>query len=96
MSTAVRLRELHPNATIVVLESERVGAGASGRNAGFLSPLAAPIWLLAREHAWGATRINAEVHAIARWIREHLADCELEPAKLALQAQSRLSDAGVT
>jgi glycine/D-amino acid oxidase-like deaminating enzyme len=84
---------------VLVLEAERVGFGASGRNAGFLSPLAAPVWLLGAERspeqAWGAARINALVHELARWIADHVPDCELAPARLALQAQSRLSDASL-
>lgn len=96
LSTAIHLRKLNPSAAIVVFEADRVGYGASGRNAGFLSPLAAPVWLLGAERspdqAWGAAKINAEVHAIARWIGEHVPGCELQPAMLALQAQSRVSD----
>ncbi len=96
LATAIQLRVQHPNAAIVVLEAERVGFGASGRNAGFLSPLAAPVWLLGAERCfeqvWGAAKINAEVHALASWIADHLPDCELQPATLALQAQSRVSE----
>lgn len=99
LMTAIRLRELHPSASIAVVEAERVGHGASGRNAGFVSPLAAPVWLLGAERspeqAWGASRINREIHAIARWIREHAPGCELAPASLALQAQSRASEAAL-
>ena len=99
LMTAICLREQNPDARIVLLEAERVGFGASGRNAGFLSPLAAPVWLLGAERspdqAWGAKRINDEVHAIARWLGEHVPDCELAPATLSLQAQSRVSDAAL-
>jgi glycine/D-amino acid oxidase-like deaminating enzyme len=96
LMTAIQLRLRHPTATIAVLEAERVGFGASGRNAGFLSPLAAPVWLLGAERspeqAWGAAHLGAEVHALARWIGEHVPACELASATLALQAQSRISD----
>jgi glycine/D-amino acid oxidase-like deaminating enzyme len=96
LMTAIELRRRHADAAIAVFEAERVGFGASGRNAGFLSPLAAPVWLLgaerSAEQAWGAARINAEVHAVARWIGEHVPDCELAPATLALQAQNRVSE----
>lgn len=97
--TAIELRARHPGAAIAVLEAERVGYGASGRNAGFLSPLAAPVWLLGAERcpeqAWGATKINADVHAIARWIEERVPGCELGPATLALQAWGRVSEQGL-
>ena len=99
LMTAIRLRELNPRAVIVVLEAERIGFGASGRNAGFLSPLAAPVWMLGAhrlpEHAWGAAHINAEVHAVGRWIETHVAGCELAPATLALQGEGRVSDAAL-
>lgn len=99
LATARQLRERHPTATIVVLEAARVGHGASGRNAGFLSPLAAPVWLLgaerAPEQAWGAARLNAEVHALARWIGEVVPAAELRPATLALQAHGRLAEAAL-
>jgi glycine/D-amino acid oxidase-like deaminating enzyme len=96
LATAIELRARNPGAAIVVLEAERVGYGASGRNAGFLSPLAAPVWLLgaerSAEQAWGAAKINAEVHGVARWIDEHVPGCELERATLALQPQGRIWD----
>ncbi len=99
LSTALRLRERMPKATIVVLEAERVGYGASGRNAGFLSPLAAPVWLLGAERspeqAWAAARINAEMHAVARWIAERVPDAELAQASLALASTSRLTDGAI-
>jgi glycine/D-amino acid oxidase-like deaminating enzyme len=99
LTTAIRLRERMPGATIALLEAERVGYGASGRNAGFLSPLAAPIWLLgaerSSEQAWAAARINAEMHAVARWIGEHVPDAELTRASLALTATSQLADAAL-
>jgi glycine/D-amino acid oxidase-like deaminating enzyme len=96
LATAIHLRQRNPDATVMVLEAERVGFGASGRNAGFLTPLAAPVWLLGAERspeqAWGAARINAEVHEVARWIGEHVPGCELGPATLALQARGRASE----
>ena len=94
LATANELRARHPGATIAVLEAERVGFGASGRNAGFLSPLAVPVWLLgaerSAEQAWGAAKINADVHALARWICDEVPDCELESVTLAMQPHSRV------
>ncbi|MBA2544043.1 MAG: FAD-binding oxidoreductase [Deltaproteobacteria bacterium] len=95
LATAIRIRERDDNASIVVLEAERVGFGASGRSAGFLSPLAAPIWLLGAERsadqAWAAARINAEIHAVAAWLGEIAGDAELRPARLSLEAADRIS-----
>ena len=100
LSTAIRLRELHPGADIVLLEAERVGYGASGRNAGFLSPLAAPVWLLGAERApdqaWAATRINEDVHATARWLAETMPASEICAARLSIDATGRLSDCGLS
>ncbi len=96
LATANELRTRSPHARIVILEAERVGFGASGRNAGFLSPLAAPVWLLGAERcteqAWGAARINADVHALARSLCKNKLDCELDAVTLALQPQTRVSD----
>jgi len=91
LATAIRLRERHPQASIALLEAERVGAGASGRNAGFLTPLPAPVWLLSPEHAWGAARINAEVHGVARWIDALAIDCELARVQLRFSAPGRIA-----
>lgn len=100
LTTAIRLRDLHPGADIVLLEAERVGYGASGRNGGFLSPLAAPVWLLGAERcpeqAWAATRINDEVHATARWLSDHVPDAELRAARFSIEATGRLSDCGLS
>lgn len=96
LMTAIRIREARPDASVLLLESERVGYGASGRNAGFLSPLAAPVWLLgaerSAEQAWAAARLNTAIHELAQWIREHVPDCELAPATLALAAGSSAAD----
>lgn len=96
LATALELRARHPDARVAVFEAERVGFGASGRNAGFLSPLPAPVWLLgaerSTEQAWGAAKFNADVHALARWIAENIPDCELEAATLAMLPQSSVFD----
>ena len=91
LMTAIRLRERGAN--VVVLEAEHVGFGASGRNAGFLTPLPAPVWLLGSRHAWAALHLNREVHAIARWLGT--LDCELAPATLAMRGTNRLWESSV-
>jgi gamma-glutamylputrescine oxidase len=98
LATAIRIREREADASIVVLEAERVGSGASGRSAGFLSPLAAPVWLLGAErstdHAWAAAKINEEVHEIASWL-ERAGDIELARVRLGLAAGDRLGEAAL-
>jgi glycine/D-amino acid oxidase-like deaminating enzyme len=83
-----------PRATILLLEAERVGYGASGRNAGFLSPLAAPIWLLGEspDSAWAARHLHGLLAELVRWLP---AGIELAPAKLALVARGRLQRAAL-
>lgn len=39
VSVARRLAELHPNATIAIIEALRVGRGSAGRNSGYLVDL---------------------------------------------------------
>lgn len=99
LMTAIRLREREPGLSITVLEGERVGFGASGRSAGFLSPLAAPVWMLGAERspeqAWAAARINADVHAIATWLASHVPACELRPVTLRLEAAGRIGASGL-
>lgn len=98
LATAIRIRERAPEASIVVLEAERVGFGASGRSAGFLSPLAAPIWLLGAERspdqAWAAGQINREIHELAGWL-ECAGDVELRPVRQSLEASDRLGEAAL-
>ena len=97
LATAIRLRERE--ASVVLLEAERVGFGASGRNAGFLSPLAAPVWVLGADrvtdYAWGASRMHDEMHEMARWIAARVPDCELAPAHYRMASAGRLWDAAL-
>lgn len=99
LATAIQLREQNPAATILVLEAERVGYGASGRNAGFLSPVAAPIWLLGAErspeHAWAVAHINRRMHETAAWFAEHIPGCEIARARLSIEGAGVFSDAGL-
>lgn len=96
LTTAIRARER--GAAVAVLEAEHVGFGASGRNAGFVSPLPAPIWMLgaarSTEQRWAAAQLDREVAATTRWLAT-LGDTELAPATLALRGGSRLWDGSI-
>jgi glycine/D-amino acid oxidase-like deaminating enzyme len=96
LTTAIELRNRHPSARIAVIEAERVGYGASGRSAGFLSPVAVPLWVLGAQRdasqAWAASRINAEVHTRATWLLATIHGCEIQKATLSMQSRSALGD----
>lgn len=99
LATAIQIQTLCPNAKTVVLEAERVGYGASGRNAGFISPVAAPIWLLgadrSAEQAWAVAHLNKEAHRVANWLSSTMADTEINKTNLCIEATSRLTAGGL-
>lgn len=70
--TAWYLREADPTLRIVVLERERAGFGASGRNGGWLSGL----WPGPR-HAATQAAINATIDVVAEWCLRQRVDCDL-------------------
>lgn len=100
LSTAIRIAEARPGADVVVLEANRIGWGASGRNGGLMSPLPAPVWLLSArsnpDHAWALRRLNEEVHGTGRWLAAELPESEAQPATLRLEAMGRFTSAALT
>ena len=69
LSAARRLRQLQPDARIVVLEAGRIGEGASGRNSGFMIDL--PHELASDDYAGAGddqivTRLNRKAISFAR------------------------------
>ncbi len=46
LTAAIELKRRAPGARVALAEAQRIGFGASGRNAGMLVPLAAPSWLI--------------------------------------------------
>lgn len=99
LSTAIAILQRQPGASVVVLEAQFVGFGASGRNGGLLSPLPAPVWLLTAktnaDHAWALRALNAKVHALGAWLGKTLPDSEVRDCTLQLQAMGRLTTSGV-
>jgi glycine/D-amino acid oxidase-like deaminating enzyme len=74
---AYHLKLARPRLDVVVLERERVGYGASGRNGGWLTPaFAAPRDRLVREH--GAATADALERALRDAVANVLAVCEHE------------------
>ncbi|HMJ04523.1 MAG TPA: FAD-dependent oxidoreductase [Conexibacter sp.] len=75
--TAYELKRARPELEVVVLERERVGFGASGRNGGWLtSTFAAPRERLGRAH--GRDAVLALERAMQATVAEVLAVCERE------------------
>lgn len=90
ISSALALVAAEPGATIVVLEANYVGFGASGRNGGLMSPLPAPVWLLSAdrdaEHAWALQHVNARVHEAAKRLKALQTPCGLAASALRMQS----------
>lgn len=99
LSTARALARCRPGASILVLEAQHVGHGASGRNGGLLSPLAAPMWLAeARDNAdkaWAIRALNRAVADVASALARELPGAGITPGVLRLEAKGRLTDAGL-
>lgn len=99
ISTARRILDMAPGASVAVLEGMTVGYGASGRNGGLLSPLPAPVWLLTaragNESAWALKTLNARVHALGEALAEHVPTSEAASTKLHLNAMGRMTGAGL-
>lgn len=100
LSSALALADAQPGARIVVLEANSVGFGASGRNAGLLSPLPAPLWLASAvsepEHLWGLKHLNARTHEVAQWLKAEAPESGVEPKTLRLEAQGYVTGMGLS
>lgn len=99
LATACRIVDRRPETRVTLLEANHVGYGASGRNGGLLSPLAAPIWLagaLRDKRQADAMRLLYEAsHAAAHWAHARAPEAEVEATHLALSPQGSLTRAGV-
>ncbi|PPC98528.1 MAG: hypothetical protein CTY31_13230 [Hyphomicrobium sp.] len=99
LATACRIAELRPEKKILLLEAKVVGYGASGRNGGLVSPLAAPIWLagaLGNSRQSDALRmLYTKSHEAAQWAKLHAPDAEVEASELQITAQGALTSAGL-
>ncbi len=84
LATAYHLKVADPSLNVAILESETVGFGASGRNAGFVMTLfGASVGMMKGLH--GGTRVREaheymvrSIDALAAMISEHRLDCDFE------------------
>jgi glycine/D-amino acid oxidase-like deaminating enzyme len=84
LSAAYHLKSADPSLSIVVLEAESTGFGASGRNAGFvISLFGASAGLMKTLHGKDGVReahayMGRAITALEEMIREHRMDCDYE------------------
>lgn len=98
LSSARCLKEAAPGLDVVLLEAEHVGFGASGRNAGFVSPMPPATWFadrLARpdrraDVSWAVGYIRDQTQALKTLVEEERIDCALEPAPIVIVAPGRV------
>lgn len=99
LATALRIKELDPSAEVVLVEANTVGYGASGRNGGLMSPLAAPIWLATAlndpAHARAIGLLERKIAAAAAWAGQIAQEAEVTATRLALESQGPIVDAGL-
>ncbi len=80
--SAIALKQAEPRLRILVLEKDRCGSGASGRNGGCLLTWSAKYLTLKRlfgeqQAAWLVQRSEQAVHEIARFCEQHHIEAEL-------------------
>ena len=80
--SAIALKQAEPALRITVLEKDRCGSGASGRNGGCLLTWSAKYLTLKRlfgeeQAAWLVQRSEQAVHEIARFCETHSIEAEL-------------------
>ena len=84
LATAYHLKVADPSLNVALLESETVGFGASGRNAGFVMTLfGASVGMMKSLHGGARVReahdyMVQSIDALAAMISEHNLDCDFE------------------
>jgi glycine/D-amino acid oxidase-like deaminating enzyme len=99
LNTAYWILRKHPFASLALLESRFIGFGASGRSAGLLSPLAAPVWLIGAgdnpDHAWATSYLNRSIRSRALQLQTLAPDFEVTEVTFSLRSSGHLSDGAI-
>ena len=97
LTTANAILEQKPGSEIVILESEYIGFGASGRACGLMGPIPAPVWVVSadsnNDHLWGLRHANQKMHQAAEWVRQTLPDAQCVKTPLRVRGMGPLSSA---
>lgn len=93
LSTALAIRERDPDRRIVVVEADRVGAGASGRGTGLLGTRIGPRLAVARKRFGDPTARSAYLWSVAAvghvmdLVERHRISCDLVPGTQLIAAR---------
>lgn len=97
LSSARCLKEADPSLDVALVEAEYVGFGASGRNAGFVSPMPPVTWIAEdltesnrRENVrWAVSYIYQQARELETLIEQEGIACDFRPAQLIITAPGR-------
>lgn len=101
LSTALHLLEARPGLDIVLLEGERIGFGASGRNAGMLLAFPTlPLWLLDGalpdgDGRWALRFLWRSLRELVARLAALAPEARIAPATLIITAPSRVAERGL-
>lgn len=100
LSCARHLKQADQSLNIALLERDRVGSGASGRNAGILSPFLPITWLIdclaspqrLDDIRFASGYIAAETRSLLRLIESEEIACDLRPSNIITTGAGRLHE----
>ena len=98
LSAARCLKLADPALDIAVIEREYIGSGASGRNAGILSPFLPVSWLIdctsssgrLEDIRFAAEYIRGEIQALADLVRTEAVNCDFHPQEILTTGAGRM------
>jgi gamma-glutamylputrescine oxidase len=100
LSAARHLKKADPSLDIALLERERIGFGASGRNAGILSPFMPIAWLIdctssrqrLQDICFAAEFIREQTEALLDLIHTEGIECDVRPGEIVTAGADRRNE----
>ncbi len=97
LSTAYEILDQKPGAEVIIVERDCLGFGASGRSAGLMSPIAAPIWIVSADmhpdQLWGLKYLNHRSHEISDAFRSIIPESQCVKDTVHITAMGPVSTA---